>query len=443
MPTLNMRGRDTSFSLIKLLMMSTTKKRFAINASWLAIGRIFQVGITFITTMLVARYLGPDKYGIITYTYSYVVIFSSFATLGLNDIVVKELLDKDNKKEEVLGTMILLKTISSTLTIGLIYIVITIMNDSSIVRTITILQSLSLLFQVFDSINYFYQASLLSQKFAAVNIIAYTLTAIFRIYGLLNSKDIQWFAFAVSLDFLVISILLISIYFKDGYKLSFSKPLVKKLLSKSYNYIFASVMIGIYSKADSIILEKMIDDAHVGYFAAATTICNAWPIVLQAIIDSASPIIIQLRNEDIEGYKKRFRQLFATIFYISVFVGILILLLSDFAIGLIYGSEYMPAASALKIVCWSTIFSYFGVARGIWMQCENKIKYEKPLYFLGAVSNVILNIVLIKLYGINGAALALTLTEFLTNFAYVYLLPQTRESAKLMLDGIILKGVFK
>ena len=423
--------------------METTKKKFAINASWLAIGRIFQIGITFITTMLIARYLGPDQYGIITYTYSYVVIFSSFATLGLNDIVVKELLDKDNNKEEVLGTMIVLKMISSILTIGLIYIVITIMNDSGIVRTITLLQSLSLLFQVCDSINYFYQSNLLSQKFAVVNIIAYTLTALFRIYGLFTGKDIKWFGFAVSLDFLVISILLICIYFKDGYRLSFSKPLVKKLLSKSYNYIFASVMIGIYSKADTIILEKLIDDTNVGYYAAATTICNAWPIILQAIIDSASPIIIELRSVDVEGYKKRLRQLFATIFYVSVFVGIVILLFSKYAIGLIYGPEYAPAAQALKIVCWSTIFSYFGVARGIWMQCENKIKYEKTLYFLGAVSNVILNLVLINLYGINGAALALSLTQFLTNFAYVYLLPQTRESAKLMLDGIILKGVLK
>ena len=70
-----------------------------------------------------------------------------------------------------------------------------------------------------------------------------------------------------------------------------------------------------------------------------------------------------------------------------------------------------------------------------------KWTYE-PVRFI-AISNIILNLVLINLYGINGAALALTLTQFLTNFAYVYLLPQTRESAKLMLDGIILKGVLK
>ena len=423
--------------------MNETKKKFAINASWIVIGRVFQIGITFITTMLIARYLGPDKYGVITRTYSYVVIFSALATLGLNDIVVKELLDKNNKKEEVLGTMIVLKTISSILSIGLVYLVICFVSNERIVRIITLLQALSLLFQVFDSINYFYQSSLLSQKSAIINIVAYTSTALFRIYGLFTNKDTQWFAFAVSLDFLVISLLLFVVYIKDGYKLKFSSSIIKKLLSKSNNYIFASLMIGIYSKADTIILGEMLDDTTVGYYAAATTICNAWPVVLQAIIDSASPIIIDLHSKDNEGYKKRLRQLYATIFYISLFVGIGIVLFSDFAINLIYGPAYAPAASAIKAVCWSTAFSYFGVARGIWMQCENKIKYEKVLYSLGAISNIIINIVLIKSFGIVGAGISLASTQFLTNFAYVYLLPQTREGAKLMLDGIMLKGVFK
>ena len=86
-------------------MNKLLNQRFAINTSWIAIGRVFQVGITFIVTMFVARYLDPEEYGMIGYTYSYVVIISSLASLGMNDIVVKELMDKDNDKEEILGTI--------------------------------------------------------------------------------------------------------------------------------------------------------------------------------------------------------------------------------------------------------------------------------------------------------------------------------------------------
>lgn len=423
--------------------MNDLKQRFAKNATWTIIGRVFQIGITFITTMLVARYLGPEKYGTITYTYSYVVIFSSLATLGLNDIVVKELLNKENNKEEVLGTMVFLKFFASILSIGLIYLVISIVNDNKVVRLITFLQSLSIIFQIFDTLTYYYQSELLSKKTAIITIISYSLTTLFRVIGLINKYNTDWFAFAVSLDFLIVSLLTISLFYKEGFRLHFNIKLVKTLLGKSYNYIFASLMIGIYTKIDTILLGNMIDEKTVGYYTAATTICNAWPFVLQAIIDSAKPIIIDLFDTNKNEYKKRFRQLYASIFYVSLFVGLIILVFSPLIINILYGKEYALAAIPLRIVCFSTAFSYFGVARGTWMQCENKIKYEKIIYLFGAISDVILNFVLINRYGIIGAAIAITLTQFLTNFIFVYLHPATRENGKLMLDGILLKGVLK
>lgn len=423
--------------------MENAKQKFASNTIWSIIGRVFQIGVTFVTTMLIARYLGPEKYGTITYTYSYVFIFTSIASLGLNDIVVKELLDKNNNKCEVLGTMLVMKTFASIISIGLVYLVITSISNSSIVVTITMLQSLSLIFQMFDSLTYYYQSELLFKEVAIITILAYGLTTIFRVVGLINKYDTEWFALAVSLDFLFVSILNIFVYFKSGLKLRFSSKLVKPLLSKSYNYIFASIMINIYSRVDTILLGKIIDETSVGYYTAATTICNAWPFVLQAIIDTSRPIIIDLFDKDKSEYEKRYRQLYASIFYISIFVAILITIFSNLIINIIYGNDYMPAVLPLRIVCLGTAFSYFGVARGIWMQCEEKIRYEKIIYLFGAIINILLNIVLINLYGIAGAAIAISLTQFLTNFVFVYLLKETRNNAKLMINGILLKGVFK
>lgn len=423
--------------------MNELKQKFAKNATWTIIGRIFQIGITFITTMLVARFLGPEKYGTITYTYSYVFIFTSIASLGLNDIVVKELLDKNNNKEEVLGTMIGLKTIASIISIGFVYLIISVVSDSKFVIEITLLQSLSLLFQEFDTLTYYYQSELLSKKTAIITIIAYSLTALFRVIGLINKYGTEWFAFAVSLDFLIVSILTVGLYFKEGFKLKFNKKIIKPLLTKSYNYIFAGIMINVYSRIDTIFLGEMIDETTVGYYTAATTICNAWPFVLQAIIDSARPIIIDLFEKNKEEYKRRFKQLYASIFYVSLVVAIVILLFSKLIINILYGADYALASAPLRIVAFSTAFSYFGVARGTWMQCENKIRYEKTIYLFGAIINIILNFILIKQFGIIGAAIAITLTQFLTNFVFVYAHPETRENGKLMLDGILLKGVLK
>ena len=418
------------------------KNRFAVNTSWIVIGRAFQIGITFLVTMFVARHLGPEEYGVIGYTYSYIVIFSSFATLGMNDIIVKELVDKNNDKSEVLGTVVGLRIISSLLSVVVINLIVIIMNSSPKIRIVAFLQSLSLIFQVFDSINYYYHANMLSKKTAIINILGYSLSSVFRIYGLFTNKDVRWFAFAVSLDFLLISAMLLFVYLKDGNRLQFSKELGEKLLKKSYNYIFAGLMIGLYGKADTLLLGLMVDQRNVGLYGPATTICNAWPFLLQAIIDSSSPIIINKYSTDRKEFEKKLKQLYASIFYLSLAVSIFILIFSKQIVYIIFGAQYLESQLPLKIVSFSTAFSYFGVSRSIWMQCENKIRYEKVLYFFGAISNVVLNLVLIKLFGIAGAALALTLTQFLTNFVYVYLLKETRENAKLILDAIMLKGVF-
>lgn len=421
--------------------MNVNKNKFLSNVSWIMLGRVAQLVLTFVTTMLVTRYLGPEKYGIITYTYSYVALFLPICTLGLNDIAVKELLGNKEKNGEILGTIVGLRFVSSALSIGFIYLVVSLATNNQTFIYIALIQSLSLVFQIFDTIIYFYQSRLLAKNSGIILFISYVLTAIFRIVGLVTNKNIEWFAFAVSLDYLVISVLLLIKYFYDGNKLSFSIAVAKELLKKSSHYIVSGIMIVIYSKADSIILGKMIDETTVGYYSAATTLCNAWPFILTAIIDSATPIIIDTFKDNKQEYKKKIKQLYATVFYISLVVAIGISMLSKYIILIPYGQEYMPSIIPLRIVCWSTIFAYLGVARSAWMQCENKLKYEALLSFLGALFNVIINLIMIKNFGIIGASIALVITQFVTNVLFVYLIKGTRENAKLILDAIMLKDI--
>lgn len=422
-------------------MENNLKNRFAKNAFWIMFGRIFQIVLTFVTTMLITRYLGPTKYGEITYAYSYVALFIPIGVLGLNDIIVKELLDNKENNGEILGTTIVLRTISSILSIGIIYIVVKNMSDNKILPYLALLQSFSLIFQAYECIMYFYQSKLLAKKTGTIHMISYSLTAIFRIICLIIKKDIKWFAFAVSLDYIVIAILLISTYFIDGNKLSFSTETAKKLLKKSRPYLFAGIMTVISGKSDSILLGKMIDETTVGYYGAAITLCNAWPFVLTAIIDSASPIIIDLYSTDKEKYKKRIKQLYSSIFYIGVFVALIFTIFSKLIINILYGDAYLPASLPLKIASWSTVFSYFGVARFIWMQCENKFYLERTITLVGVVFNLVCNYILISNYGIVGAAITLVLTQFIMNFVLLFILKETRSNAKLILDAIMLKDI--
>ena len=422
-------------------MKNNIVNRFTTNAFWIMVGRIFQIVLTFITTMLVTRYLGPTQYGQITLTFSYVALFVPLATLGLNDILVKELLNNKEDNEEIIGTTIVLRLLSSLLSVIIIYLVVKVMSDNPVLPLVALLQAFLLIFRAFECITFFYQSRLLSKKVGIINIVAYSLTAIFRIICLIIKKDIYWFAFAVTLDYVVIAILLVFVFLKDGNKIRFSKKYISLLLEKSRPYIFSGIMTVIAGKIDTIMIGKFIDETSVGYYGAATTLCNAWPFVLIAIIDSASPIIIDSYDNDREMYTKRLKQLYASIFYIGVLVALIFTVFSKQIITIVYGTSYLEAHKALKIVCWNTIFSYFGVARFIWMQSENKYKYERVITFFGALFNVILNYILINKYGIIGASITFVLTQFFMNFLILFFIKDTRENARLILDAIILKNI--
>lgn len=419
-------------------------KKVVKNASWIMIGRLFQLGLTFITTMYVARYLGPGDNGKLIYVFSYVQLFLPFCTMGMNDIAVKELVDDEDNSDLTVGTMIAVRVIVSLLSMVVSVILVTLMNDDPIYRSIAILQSFSLLFQCFDTIMYFYQSRLMSQRSGMVYVLAYLFSSLFRIASIRLGKDIYWFAFAMSLDYIMLAILFVTFYLKDGNRFRFSFAEAKKLLKKSYHYIFAGVMVVIYGKvSDVLLLGKMVDEEAVGYYGAATTLCNAWPFILTAIIDSLSPLIIRTYPEDRDLFKVRLKRLYAIIFYVSIAAAIGINVLAYYIIVILYGNQYLASVTPLRIISFSTPFAYIGVARSIWMQCRDRIAYEKPIALFGAICSIALNYLLIRRYGINGAALALVLTQFLTNFIFLYVMKDTRENAKLILEAILLSGVFK
>ncbi len=417
-------------------------KKFLANASWIMIGRIVQLGLGFIMTMMISRYLGPTEFGRITYVYSYIQLFLPICALGMNDIIVKMLLDNREESDEVMGTIIVLRLLVSFACMFCSVMLVSLLNDSDLYRKIAMLQCLSLAFYSFDSLVYFFQANLLSKKVGVALSIAYSLSALYKVLGIILHKGIMWFAFVNSMDYVALAFVLLFIYYRNGYSLVFSRSWIRPLLNRSSYYIISGLLVVIYGKVtDILLLGKLVDETNVGYYGSAITLCNAWPFVLAAIIDAANPIIIDLYDKDRALFKRRIRQLYCAIFYIALAASLAILVVGDLAIFIVYGRDYMPAALPLKIYSFSTAFSYLGVARVAWMQCEDKTRYESVIALFGALVNITLNYFLIRQFGINGAAAAAVLTQFLTNFVFLFVMKDTRENAKLIWDAILFKDI--
>jgi len=430
---------------MSLFVFKFLKNKTVNNAAWLIGGKIAQMAISLIVGVITARYLGPSNYGLIGYATAYTAFFNAFCTLGINSLLVKEFIDNPQKEGTIIGTSLVFRAISSLMS-AFVIISIVCFIDSGETTTIAVvaLCSIGVVFNVFEVFNYWFQAHLRSKITAMATLLAYFVTSVYKIILIIMGKSVILFAFATSVDYICIAIFLFIAYIKSGgKKLNFSWEYGKNLLSRSYYFILPGIMVAVYGQVDKLMLKQMISKTEVGYYSTAVAVCGMWCFVLSAVIDSVYPSIMQANGKDEELFKTRNRQLYAFVFYISMFVSVMFLIFSPLVIKILYGAEYSGAVAPLRIITWYTAFSYLGVARNAWIVCKDKQKYLKYIYIGAAVMNVILNIIFIPIWGASGAAVASLAAQILTSIVLPLFIKPLRENSILMIEAIMLKGIKK
>lgn len=429
--------------IVKSIVQKFKNNKEAKNASWLIGGKIAQMVLSFFVSILTARYLGPSNYGTISYVNTYVAFFTSLCTLGINSVIIKDFVEKPQEQGEAVGTTLAMRFISSFLSVIMIMCIVNVVDhDEPTTIVVAALCSVSLLFQVFDTFNYWFQSRYESKITSIVTFVAYAATALYRLVLLALHKDVEWFAFATSVDYIVLGAILFYSYRKyNGPKLSITIEKGKSLLGRSYHYILSGMMVAIYGQTDKFMLKQMLDETSVGYYSLASSVNLMWVFVLQAIIDSMYPTIMRLYEKDREQFDRKNRQLYAIVIYVSMAAAVCFVLFAPLVIRILYGDAYMPAVGPLRIITWYTIFSYLGVARNAWIVCENKQKYLEYMYLSAAFINIGLNYLMIPMWGASGAALASLITQICTSLILPCFWKDMRPNVKLMLDAFLLRGV--
>lgn len=423
--------------------MEKNKKRVIANMSWLMGGKIVNMILSFFVSLATARYLGPSNFGSINYVAAYVSFFSSIASLGLSVIVIKEVSSGEEDDSKVIWTGILMRfltAVASTIAV-VAFFAIAKRNDPLLVP-IAALESIAILASAFDTFMYWFQGKLLGKYVSIAGVIAYLAMSLYRLYLLANGADILWFAFATSVDTLVLALVLFFFYVKEnGFRPVISLPLGKKLLKQSYHYLISGLIAILYSKIDQIMLGDMLDKASVGLYSAALTIAGLWGMIPSAFIQSVSPILYKNAQTDRGMFLKRLKQSYAGIWFLNVCWSLAISLFSYWVVLLLYGAEYMGARKALIIVVWYSGISSLGSLTQVYLATENKNKYINYFALAGLVTDVVLNALLIPHFGITGAAVATLATYCVIHIVMPLVIKDTREAAVLILQGMIFRDV--
>lgn len=413
------------------------------NASWIIICRIFQSILSLLVTMLTARYLGPSNYGVINYAAAIVAFVAPIAQLGLGSIQVQELVDRAEEEGTIIGTTLCMSLASATMCTAGVIAFSTISNRDDVeVVIVCALYSIVLFFQSAELLQFWFQAKYLSKYSAVVSLVAFAVISAYKIFLLIKGLNVYWFAVSNSIDYIIISFALLILYKKlGGKKLQFSISVGKRMLAKSKYYIIANMMVVVFSQTDRIMLQQMLNSAATGLYSAAATCAGMVNFVYTAIIDSFRPMIFENHKHSSKAFQKSVTQLYAVIIYLSLCECIVVTFFAKFIIRLIYGAQYVEAASALMIVAWYTMFSYIGSVRNVWILAENKQKWIWKINLFGALANVVVNYFLIPIWGINGAAVASLVTQIFANVIISYLIKDIRESSRLMVKALNPKNI--
>lgn len=314
--------------------------------------------------------------------------------------------------------------------------------NNNILLLISFIQSLSLVFKSFDVIEYWFQSRLESKFVVMAKTISAILVGFFKVILLIMKASVQIFAFSILIESAIIAIILLLLYSKtQELKFSFNYKAAKYLLKQSYHFILSGLLVTIYTQIDKIMLGNMIDDYSVGIYTSAITICNIWYFIPSAIINSTTPVLIEISKRDKSLYIKRLKLLYACIIWMGITVSIAFLFLAKPLVYFMYGPDYLLAVNSVRIISWSSIFAFLGTARGIWVVIEDYNRYVKYYIGFGAIVNILLNLILIKYIGIDGAAIATLIAQFSVAIIGPLFIRQTRVSSKLMIESFILKGL--
>jgi O-antigen/teichoic acid export membrane protein len=283
---------------------------------------------------------------------------------------------------------------------------------------------------------YWFQSKLLSKYPSIATLFAYIAVAAYKMYLLVTQKSVVWFALSNVLDYFLVSVILMVMYRKvGGQPLRFSWGAVREMLSRSKYYIIPSLMVMIFQHTDRIMIKLMIGESETGFYSAAITCIGISGFVFAAVIDSARPVILEMKAKDQVLYETRVTQLYSIITCVSLAQSIAMTVLAKPLVLLLYGAEYVKSASILAVAVWYITFGYYGMVRNIWVLAEEKQKYLTGINVAGALANVILNLCLIPLWGAVGAALASLVTQFFTNVIIGFIFEPIRRNNYLMVKS--------
>lgn len=411
------------------------------NSSWLIGEQLLRFAIGLSVGVVVARYLGPQNFGTLNYALSIASLLAVVSGLGLEGLLIRELVRHPDQEETLLGTAFWLRFgIGSVVwaTAVLISFWLLPQPDRTFWLVAIILGGFT--FQSFGVIESYFAASVRARYTVLPKGIVALIFAAARLLLVFTHASLLWFALALATETIASAAALAIVYVKRSGRLTqwrFCRMTARSLFTNSWPFLLASIAVTIYTRTDQIILGSLSGSIQVGIFAAAVRLSELWYFVPVAILQSALPNLINARAYSPALYHDRLQLLYEAFLWLALAVAATMTVVGRDLIHALFGTQYRGAGAVLMVRVWSGVFVSYGIIKGRWELIENMQKVTLVCTGLGAAFNVAANLLLVPRYGAVGAAYSTIVAQILSGLLVPLFYPANRQAVFSFLQAFV------
>lgn len=413
----------------KRFRLSEKKSMVAKNLFWAVVGKVTTLLGSLFVGVIIARYLGPEQYGLMNYVISYVQLFQIIAVFGLDSIEVREEASGKEDFRVIIGTAFVIKMVLGVATVVLTVLTSLVMNADSYTTLLVAVYSMSMVANAFNVIRNYFTAIVQNEYVVKSEIARTLLGAAVKVALLFSGAGLTLFVLASAFDYVLLA---------AGYFVAYKKKIgsmaewrfdcryASYLLKESFPVLLTSAAVIIYQRIDQVMIGQMIDNTSVGYFSVATRIVEILVYIPTILAQTLAPVLVSSRQVSEAKYRGQAQTFMNVALWLTALASAVTSILACWMVQLLFGTQYLPAAAILQVLAFKAMAMALSSTAGSMLIIEELQRFAIFRDVLGCVACIVLNYFLLPVYGIMAAAVIAIVSNVVAGYVADALIPSYR-----------------
>ena len=428
--------------ILNLLFQNQGLKQTVLkNTFWLFMGQVMGRVLRGVLVIYSARVLGAASWGVFSYAIGLVAFLTIFTDLGINALITKNTAGlktegAEKVRQEIVSTSFFIKIV--LILLGLVVLFVFAPAISKIREAIPLFPIVAFIL-IFDNLRefgfsitramermeveaFFFILTNLAIVIAGFAFLIFNPTPIFLAYGYVTGTAIGMLS----------TFYFLRKYFRHIFKY-FREDLVKPILASAWPFAMIGIMGSLMINTDIILLGWFRTAEELGFYSAAQKPVQILYVLPALLATSIFPVLARLAGKDDEKAAQIISRTISSLLWLAapiVFVGVLF---GKEIIQLAYGSSYLPSVLSWQILITTILAIFPGTIIGNAIFAYNGQKLFIKSATIGAMSNIVLDLIFIPIWGAPGSAAATVIAQFATNIFLWNKLKKINPNIKLML----------